>query len=184
MNNKSTSDTKTAPESRPSNLDQSSPEHRDPMADGPSKATGAAVDPLMNSGRNPNGTFRPGNEYAFPPGRSGNPKGRPKSMRLMTNRLRSNMQTPFPNDPAGRNFGEVIIDNLSLNAVRGDFRSLSEVLNRLEGSSQKSAPEKDSAYEAELWTRIASQLLAECKDNPDARRAILAAVDKIEIEDD
>ncbi|HEY6331774.1 MAG TPA: DUF5681 domain-containing protein [Blastocatellia bacterium] len=132
---------------------------------------------------NPDGTFRAGNRYAFQPGQSGNPKGRPKGVRVMTNRLRANMSAQVPGDTAGRTFGEVLMDNLAMSAIKGDFRALLQVLDRLEGPARHLF-ENDHTYDAELWTRIASELLEGCADSPEARRAILAAVDKIKIEEE
>lgn len=143
----------------------------------------AVIAPLQNNGRNPDGTFGPGNYFGFQPGQSGNPKGRPRNARYLRERLRANMLMPFPGDPAGRTIGEVMVDHLAASAARGDFRALVQVFDRLEGSTRQ-PPEPDRTHDAELWNRIAAHLLAECDDNPDAKRAILAAVDKIDFEDD
>lgn len=101
----------------------------------------------------------------------------------MTSRLRANMSAQVPGDAAGRTFGEVLMDNLAMSAIKGDFRALLQVLDRLEGPARHLF-EKDHTYDSELWTRIASELLEGCADSPEARRAILAAVDKIKIEEE
>ena len=144
----------------------------------------SAATSLFSSGRNPDGTFQRGNTFRFRPGQSGNPKGRPKSRsRFLSDRMRKNMMTPFPKDPDGRTYGEVMIDNMSINAVQGDFKAFLEVLDRLEGRSRQ-APEKTTSDDPERWIQIGAALLAECGDNPDAKRALIAAFGKLEIEDE
>ena len=97
--------------------------------------------------------------------------------------MRKNMMTPFPGDPDRRTYGEVMVDNMSINAVQGDFKAFLEVLDRLEGRSRQ-APEKTTSDDPERWIQIGAALLAECGDNPDAKRALIAAFGKLEIEDE
>ena len=128
----------------------------------------SAATSLFSSGRNPDGTFQRGNTFRFRPGQSGNPKGRSKRRsRFLSDRMRKNMMTPFPGDPDRRTYGEVMVDNMSINAVQGDFKAFLEVLDRLEGRSRQ-APEKTNSDDPERWIQIGSTLLAECGDNPDA----------------
>jgi hypothetical protein len=140
---------------------------------------------LLCSGRNPDGTFQRGNQFRFRPGNSGNPKGRPKGRsRFLSDRMRSNMLTPFPGDPDGRTFGEVMVDKVSAEAVKGDFKSFLEVLDRLEGRSRQVVEKSGSESDSQRWVQIGSKLLARCADNPDARRAILEAFAELDLEDD
>ncbi|HEY6329044.1 MAG TPA: DUF5681 domain-containing protein [Blastocatellia bacterium] len=142
------------------------------------------VKTIENNGRNSDGTFQSGHNFGFQPGQSGNPGGRTKSGGYpLSDRIRANMTTPLPGDPRGRTLGELIADNVSESAARGDFKSLLQVFDRVEGPPRRRA-EPSRSEDAALWIRIASRLLAECDDSPEAKRAILAAIDKIDFEDD
>ena len=139
--------------------------------------------PLHNSGRASDGKFKPGHPYRFKPGQSGNPKGRPKNVRFLTERLRSQMLRRYPDDRQRRTYGDIMVDKLAWSAVQGDSSSVRQVFDRLEGPARAIA-EKDEANVAELLTGIVSQLLTECEDNPEAKRAITAALDKINLEEE
>jgi hypothetical protein len=80
--------------------------------------------------RGPDGKFLPGNhaagEHLFKPGVSGNPAGRP-SMRKFTTQLREALDK---NDGA---MIKALINVICQRALRGDYRFVKEILERVEG---------------------------------------------------
>ena len=143
--------------------------------------------PLHNSGRNPDGTMRPGNSFRFKPGQSGNPKGRPKNVRYLSERLRAKMLRRCPGDPHGRTFADMMIDELASDAAHGHPRAVRQVFDRLEGPTKRVIDEDGSnnrSNSTEVWTRLASQLMAECDHSPEAKRLIIKALEKMSLQEE
>jgi hypothetical protein len=72
----------------------------------------------------------------WPKGMSGNPKGRPKSITL-SEAYRKQLAQPFPDDPQGRTYAEVIAEKLVMNAATGEVGSAREIADRTEGKPRQ-----------------------------------------------
>src|SRR6185503_19309244 len=73
----------------------------------------------------------------FIPGQSGNPGGRPKgSVKLSTCYERS-LARPYPDDPEGRTYAQVIADKAVEIAAGGDIAAIREVTDRTEGRAKQ-----------------------------------------------
>ena len=71
----------------------------------------------------------------FQPGQSGNPSGRPKN--TLTGAYRKMLDKPFPGDPEGRTFAEVIAEAVGMKAARGDERAAKEIEDRVMGRARQ-----------------------------------------------
>lgn len=69
----------------------------------------------------------------FPKGVSGNPSGRPKGSGRLSKAYASQMLEPFPNDPHGRTYAEVIAEKQAQAAADGDVAAAREIADRTEG---------------------------------------------------
>ena len=108
---------------------------------------------LFNSGRTQQGRFAPGNPYAFPPGTSGNPGGRPKGKRI-SETIRAYLLRPHPDDPDGHSIGDVIGWRLAARAAGistgplGNARMLELLLDRVDGKARQTIENVGQAAEA------------------------------------
>ena len=155
--------------------------------------TFSAVNEAKNSASSatthkPNGDFAAGNPYAFRPGQSGNPNGRPPHpdkhpYRFMSRRLIESLHCPYPDDPHGRSYFEVGIDRVVEDMGAGDRSALALVYDRMEGSPRQNV-ETNPGFDSQRWIRIATELLAALEPYPEAKGAVLIALDKIEAQDE
>jgi hypothetical protein len=76
--------------------------------------------------------------YAWKPGQSGNPKGRPKG-RIFEARIRKILQET--DDASGMTFEELIVRALVDAARFGDVKAIREVLDRTDGKVPDAKPE-------------------------------------------
>lgn len=91
----------------------------------------------MSSAKKPRGRpFAKRNPYAFKPGQSGNPAGRPKSITL-SEAYRKALAQVCPEDPEGRTFAEVIAARLVAEAAAGEVSSAREIADRTEGKPRQ-----------------------------------------------
>jgi hypothetical protein len=107
----------------------------------------SAVSRLQNSRkdkRGERGLWVRGNRFEFPKGVSGNPSGRPKNMRHITERYRHRLAQVNPSDPQGRTNGELIADAVLTAALKGNFKAILELTDRVEGR-RKLSPLKPPA---------------------------------------
>lgn len=79
---------------------------------------------------------RQANLKPFPPGVSGNPAGRPKSITLSEAYRRQLAQT-VPKDPEGRTYAEVIAALMCQRATQGDVAAAKEIADRVEGKARQ-----------------------------------------------
>lgn len=96
--------------------------------------------------------FAKGNSFAFKPGQSGNPKGRPRD--TITPHLRELVRMLHPGKDEVT-YGEMVAQALLARAIAGDVQAIREVFDRLEGKPRQaidvSVEEKRRAiYEAGL----------------------------------
>lgn len=72
--------------------------------------------------------------YHFQPGKSGNPKGRPKGALSLTGRLRKLLRQPaYANEPKGKTKGDVVVEMAIQAAAQGDANFFKEIMNRIDG---------------------------------------------------
>jgi len=69
----------------------------------------------------------------WPKGVSGNPGGRPKHTRYISEIIAEKLQERYPDDPAYRTYGEVIAEKALELAAEGKLPAISEIMDRLEG---------------------------------------------------
>jgi hypothetical protein len=67
-------------------------------------------------------------EHQFKPGHSGNPKGRPPGKSL-TARLRKILDR----EVSGRKIADLLMEEMAKSALKGDFRFMQEIFNRIDG---------------------------------------------------
>lgn len=73
----------------------------------------------------------------FPAGQSGNPGGRPRSKHI-SDAYRSILAEPFPGDPEGRTYAEIIALGAIRSAIKhGDVNILREITDRTEGRARQ-----------------------------------------------
>jgi hypothetical protein len=82
--------------------------------------------------RDGQGKFTPGNPYAWTPGRSGNPKGRPKGSKSGSAVLRK-MARQLIDPKTGLNATELISAKLISAAMSGEAWAIKEYFDRVEG---------------------------------------------------
>jgi uncharacterized protein DUF5681 len=85
-----------------------------------------------NSGKK---LFAKGNPYAFKPGQSGNPAGRPKS-RPLSEAYRALLSQPLKDDPT-RTVADVVAAAMVQNAFAGDVAAAKELADRTEGKAKQ-----------------------------------------------
>jgi hypothetical protein len=69
--------------------------------------------------------------YAFQPGQSGNPSGRPR--RIMTEAYRRALERKIAGDPNGRTYADVIAEKMISLGLKGSVRAVAEVSTRSDG---------------------------------------------------
>jgi hypothetical protein len=85
--------------------------------------------------RRSNGTFKTPPPWAWKPGQSGNPNGRPKQTTLSA-AYKAALSKPFP-DGSGRTFAEVIAESMLFESIAGTqkVQAAKEVRTATEGST-------------------------------------------------
>jgi hypothetical protein len=150
------------------------------------RSTDKSVNISGNSGgiRRPDGTFNPGHPYAFQRGRSGNPAGRPPGTKplLISKAMRDLMKQPFPDAPE-RNYAEMIGELLVGAALGGNIKAISELLDRTEGRPKQTVHNIGN-FDSERWLYIVSVLVSALEPYPDAKGAVLTALDGIKAQDE
>jgi hypothetical protein len=86
-------------------------------------------------------------------GKSGNPAGRPKSVTL-SEAYRKQLAQPFPDDPQGRTYAEVIAEKLVMIAATGEVSSAREIADRTEGRPRQALEIDMSVMD---WRAMAEQ---------------------------
>ncbi len=70
-------------------------------------------------------------------GQSGNPGGRPKGTVKLSTCYERSLARPFPGDPEGRTYAQVIADKAVELAAAGDIAAIKEVTDRTEGRARQ-----------------------------------------------
>jgi hypothetical protein len=105
-----------------------------------------------NSGdRDEKGRFQKGNQTAFKPGESGNPKGRPKSITLSED-LRAQLGQVMPGEDE-KTYAEKIALVLCDEATKGNVGAAREIADRTEGKPRQSLDVDMSVMD---WRALAS----------------------------
>jgi hypothetical protein len=114
-----------------------------------------------NSARKTSGRpFQKGNPYAFKPGQSGNPNGRPKT-RTLSEAYRVMLGQPLPNDPKGRTFADCIAETIGLKAARGDVIAAKEIEDRVSGRPKQTVDVTIEEKKRELVNNAIEALMSE-----------------------
>jgi hypothetical protein len=87
----------------------------------------------------------------FEPGKSGNPKGRPKGARSLSTILKEMLEEPIEVIHADgtkerREFREVIIRKLLQKANNGDMRAIQEIFDRIEGKANQTLKHEGEGF--------------------------------------
>jgi hypothetical protein len=69
-------------------------------------------------------------------GQSGNPDGRPKS-KILSDAYKRLLEEPFPNDPQGRTYAELIALGQAREAIKGKTPAAAEIADRTEGRARQ-----------------------------------------------
>ncbi len=89
-----------------------------------------------NTAKKPRGKpFEPGHKYAWKPGQSGNPAGRPK-VRTLSEELRARLQEQYRGRD-DRTYGRMVAEALVDRAINGDVMAIREVFDRVEGKPRQ-----------------------------------------------
>jgi hypothetical protein len=91
---------------------------------------------MVDNQRGNNGRFAKGNSLGFQPGRSGNPKGRPKSITL-SEAYRKQLAQPVPGNEDGLTYADVIASVVCEAAAKGDVQAARELADRTEGKARQ-----------------------------------------------
>lgn len=115
---------------------------------------------MQAENRRSDGTFGPGNKVGtrstFRPGKSGNPRGRPKSA-LLSNVYRRMLGEVCPDDEKKRTWAEVIAERTLYAAAGGDIKAVKEIADRVEGKAQQRVT---LSYEMrELYERTIQEIM-------------------------
>lgn len=91
-----------------------------------------ALKPGADQQRRNSGAFKPGNQWAWRPGQSGNPDGRPKS-KTLSEAYREILAAQMPGDADGRSFAEVIAERMVRLVLAGQVQAAVEIRKATEG---------------------------------------------------
>lgn len=116
----------------------------------------------------------------FLPGTSGNPKGRPKG-KTLAEVYREALEAPSSKEP-GMTVAQVVTRALVRHAERGIIMAIRELADRAYGKPRL-AIETIKSTDAERWFKLAGVIVKALEPYPEAKQAVLAALDKLEAED-
>ena len=94
----------------------------------------------------------------FVPGQSGNPAGRPKGSVKVSSCYERSLVRPFPGDPQGRTYAQVIADKAVELAAEGRIDAIKEVTDRTEGRSKQTIDVNRSDFRREHLRRTVDEL--------------------------
>ncbi len=96
----------------------------------------------------------------FMPGKSGNPSGRPKGSVKVSSCYERSLARPFPGDPLGRTYAQVIADKAVELAAEGRIDAIKEVTDRTKGRSKQTIDVNRSDLRREYLRRAVDELSA------------------------
>lgn len=105
--------------------------------------------------------FSKGNTAGFKPGQSGNPAGRPKGVRYLSEAYRAWLSQPSEKDPEHTN-ADMVAEIVGRAALNGDLLAVKEITDRTEGRARQAIdlngdPEKLSLIERTIATLMEQQ---------------------------
>ena len=121
-----------------------------------SRARRATVKPQDVQRKKPGGVTGKG----FMPGQSGNPGGRPRGSVKVSSCYERSLARPFPGDPQGRTYAQVIADRAVELAAEGRIDAIKEVTDRTEGRSKQTIDVNRSDLRREYVRRVVDELCA------------------------
>lgn len=92
--------------------------------------------------------FKPGNPYRFPEGKSGNPGGKPREFKLLSEAYAQLMKEECPLDVEKRTWGEVVAEGMLKAARTGNPAAAKEIRQAIEGDKVKSLGWQDDVIQA------------------------------------
>jgi Family of unknown function (DUF5681) len=118
--------------------------------------------------RGPGKPFPKKNKWAFKPGESGNPNGRPKSI-TVADALRRALKEVDPRDRAGRTLAEIVADQLIHLATKGrggniKIRAIQEIVDRVEGKPRQSVEVHVPTSEVERYESMIAGYIESAKE--------------------
>jgi Family of unknown function (DUF5681) len=96
--------------------------------------------------------FEKGNTVGFQPGQSGNPAGRPRGIRYLSEAYRAWLSQPSEKDQERTN-ADVVAEAVGKQAIAGDIAAAKEIADRVEGKSRQ-AIDLNNENERERKTRL------------------------------
>jgi len=122
-----------------------------------------------------NGQFAPGNPFAFKSGRGGNPAGRPKGVRYLSETYCDRLAQVNASDPEGRTHAQIIGDKVVAAALSGNLRAIAEVTDRTEGRPKHIfvSMGPPNPLQSEEWIKLRIAMADALEPFPDAREALL-----------
>jgi hypothetical protein len=96
--------------------------------------------------------FEKGNPYAFKPGQSGNPGGRPKS-KFISDAYRQWLSQPSESDPSLTN-ADIIAASIGKLAIAGNINAVREIADRVEGAARQTIDLNESERKTWLYERM------------------------------
>jgi hypothetical protein len=96
----------------------------------------------------------------FMPGQSGNPGGRPKGSVKVSSCYERTLARPFPGDPQGRTYAQVIADKTVELAAEGRIDAIKEITDRTEGRLKQTIDVNRSDLRKEYLRKAVDDLSA------------------------
>lgn len=102
--------------------------------------------------------FQKGNTVGFKPGQSGNPAGRPKGVRYLSEAYRAWLSQPSEEDP-GRTNADMVAEVVGRAALKGDLFAIKELTDRTEGRARQAIELKGEPERLSLIERTIAALM-------------------------
>lgn len=121
----------------------------------------------------PGKPFTKGNKFAFKPGQSGNPAGRPRD--AITPHLRELAQEQAPGKDK-RTYGRMVAEMLYAEALGGNVQAAKEILDRLDGKPRQAVDLTVDERKSDIIERAINNLMAEEQISREDAIAQLSAI--------
>jgi hypothetical protein len=133
------------------------------------KPKSRAVSPLHNSGKRPRGK-------PFEKGKSGNPAGRPKGIKYLSEAYRVWLARPSGRDP-GRTNADLVAEVIVNEAINGNIIAAKELADRTEGKPRQAIDLSVDERKRRLVEQAVEEMMRECEmDRDQAEEELLKFV--------
>jgi hypothetical protein len=127
-----------------------------------------------NSARTVRGRpFEKGHRWAWKPGQSGNPAGRPVDQ--ITPHLRAIAKEQYPGQDE-KTYGRMVAQALYERALMGDVQAIKEILDRLDGKSKQTVAVETEDHRREFFENAIERMMTEGPMSRDEAVAAMIAV--------